>query len=262
VKFKLWSAAAGGTQLGSDYTVPMGSLIVAKRYTEKYDSVNRRKAVRIGAVIGSDGSPVLLPADGQAWLEVMVGTTTLGCDFAATGSAIARRRLQSVPFARESSHSETCDTCTPTSDISARVYKSSHTSLAHNTTVALSFDSERWDTDEIHAPGSSQLTAQTAGKYLIYANVKFGQSSTGTREVGLRVTTTSGNQGIAEERATGNVVESGVEGNVMSLATHYFLNVGDYVELLVTQTSGGPLNVLSESATDAVSPEFGMVKLP
>ncbi len=101
VRFKLFPAPTGGTQLGSEYTVPTSSLVVFKRYTEKFDSVSKRKSVRINAVIGSDGSPVLLPADGLAWMEVAVGTQTLGCDFAATGSATARRRLQSVPFARE-----------------------------------------------------------------------------------------------------------------------------------------------------------------
>ena len=101
VKFKLWSAATAGTQIGSDYVVPMAALAVFKRHTEKYDSVTTRKAERINAVIGSDASPVLLPANGMTWLDVTVGSTTLGCDFAATGSLSARRRLHSVPFAEQ-----------------------------------------------------------------------------------------------------------------------------------------------------------------
>lgn len=63
-------------------------------------------------MVGSDGSPVLLPANGQAYLEVQVGTSLFGCDFAATGDPSIRRRLQSVPFAQESDHSDTCETCT------------------------------------------------------------------------------------------------------------------------------------------------------
>lgn len=112
VNFRLWSMASGGSQLGSDYTVTTGSLAVAKRYTDKYDSVSSRKTARINAVIGSDGSPVLLPSDGQAYLEVQVGTSVFGCDLAASGSESTRRRLLSVAFARESSHSQTCETCT------------------------------------------------------------------------------------------------------------------------------------------------------
>jgi hypothetical protein len=88
--------------------VPTANLAIFKRYTEKYDSVTKRKAIRINAVIGSDGSPVLLPANGEAWLDVTVGTTTLGCDYAATGGLTARRQLQSVPFTRECEHYMRC----------------------------------------------------------------------------------------------------------------------------------------------------------
>jgi hypothetical protein len=41
-----------------------------------------------------------------------------------------------------------------------------------------------------------------------------------------------------------------------SVATQYYLNANQYVELVALQTSGGALNVL---ATGNRSPEFGMV---
>jgi hypothetical protein len=44
---------------------------------------------------------------------------------------------------------------------------------------------------------------------------------------------------------------------VQSVATHYLLNDGDYVELVVIQDSGGDLNVVPGTAFD-----FGMVKVP
>ncbi len=146
----------------------------------------------------------------------------------------------------------------PPGDISARVFNSANLSLSHNTTTALPFDSERWDTDDMHdtVTNSSRLTAQESGKYLIFANVKFGENASGTREVLLRL---NGTTVIAEERASANVVETGIAGNVMSLTTHYSLAAGDYVEFVVTQTSGSTINVLSDPQA---SPEFGMVKLP
>ena len=35
VTFRLWDSAAGGSQCGPDYTVPVGDLVVFKRYTDR-----------------------------------------------------------------------------------------------------------------------------------------------------------------------------------------------------------------------------------
>lgn len=256
VKFKLWSAASGGSQLGADYTVVMGSLVVAKRYTEKYDSVSKRRAMRINAVIGNDGSPVLLPSNGEAWLEVVVGTTTLGCDFSATGSISARKRLQSVAFSRESNHSETCDACTGTVDVSARVFNSGSINIADSTNTILTFDSERWDTDSIHSTSvdTSRLTATTAGKYYIFAHTTWQANPTGRRTLKIKlnsgdVIAFAGHPAIADVGAM----------TPQSVGTHYQLGVGDYVEVEVSQASGGSLSV---DPVEKYSLEFGLVKLP
>ncbi len=270
VKFKLWSAATGGTQLGSDYTVPMGNLAVAKRYTDKYDSVKPRKAMRINAVIGSDGSPVLLPVDGQAWLEVTVGTTTLGCDFAATADPTAdptaRRRLQSVAFSRESNHSETCETCTSTADVSARVFRSTNFAVPNTGSHPVPFDQERWDTDAIHDSSSAdctdgaggqgcRLTAKTDGKYLIFASIMWDRESTGSRGFFINLNG-PGRRNIAD--ATQPAVAETFTTQVIS--THWQMNAGDFVELWVSQSSAvNPLNLL---VSDPRSIEFGIVKLP
>jgi len=143
-------------------------------------------------------------------------------------------------------------------DISARVFNSTNVTLLHNTSVALPFNTERWDTDSIHdtAVDPSRLTARTSGKYLIFGNVKFTGNSSGTRELLIRL---NGTTTIAEERVTANILEPGANGNVMSLATHYDLAANEYVELLATQTSGTTVVAFADPET---SPEFGMVKLP
>ena len=56
------------------------AVAVFKRHADRYDGVKPRKTARIDAAIGSDGSPVLLPLDGIAWMDLTVGSTTLGCD--------------------------------------------------------------------------------------------------------------------------------------------------------------------------------------
>lgn len=238
----------------------MGSLAVAKRYTDKYDSVTPRKAVRINATIGSDGSPVLLPANGQAWLEVMVGSTTLGCDFAATGNPTARRRLQSVAFSRESNHSETCETCRTSADASARVFNSTTTSIASDAVVALAFDSERWDTDNIHdAVNPTRLTARTAGKYLIFGEVIFDANATGNRTVFIRENQVDADVLARVNVPAASIAQTTLSRTAISISTHAQLGQGDFVELYAVQNSGGVLNVGTPS--EGVS-EFGMVKLP
>jgi hypothetical protein len=274
VNFKLWSMASGGSQLGSDYTVTTASLAVHKRYTDRFDSVSSRKTARINAVIGSDGSPVLLPADGQAYLEVQVGTSVFGCDLAASGNESTRRRLQSVPFA------EGCGTCTTAqslTDVSVRAYNAANIPNIPDGTppfvgTVLPFDSERWDTDTLHnaaasancgvVPNRCRLTANTAGKYLIFGHVEFDFNpfnQGGIRSVTIRVN----GRDVAMETA---LPASGATfcsscGTYISIQTHYLLNVGDFAELVVAQTSGAPLSIVYNAAYDA-SPEFGMVKLP
>ena len=68
-------------------------------------------------------------------------------------------------------------------DIGARVYNNANISIPDSTVTALTFNSERWDTDSIHSTVSntSRLTAQTASKYDIKGNIKWASNSTGTR---------------------------------------------------------------------------------
>jgi hypothetical protein len=265
VTFRLWTDATPGspdTQIGTDYIVPAADLVVVKRFTEKFDSVAKRKTGRINAMIGSDASPVLLPVDGIAYLDLTVGSTTLGCDLASTGNALTRRRLQSVAFSRESNHSETCETCTTSTDISARVFNSTdipipcYSCCPGCTTVVLPFDSERWDTAGIHDPGQpDRLTAPVAGKYFIYGHIRWQSSAAGTyRIVDVRVNGIGGSVIVSASNApTSGFLDQNV-------ATHFELQAGEFVVLTATQDSGGTLNVTSPGQKN--SPEFGMVKLP
>jgi len=136
-------------------------------------------------------------------------------------------------------------------DISTRVFNSMDITIPHVTDTILTFDSERWDTDGIHdtAANTSRLTAQTAGKYYIFAHIEWdGGAGTLNLRILLNDTTV-----IAE-----NFVQS-LRFFSMSIGTHYEFNAGDYVEVQVRQNSGVPRDILS---VEASSPEFGMVKLP
>lgn len=137
--------------------------------------------------------------------------------------------------------------------IGARVYNSSNITLTTGVNIALTLDSERFDNDNIHSTSSntSRLTCQTAGVYLITGTARFEANATGIRFVGIRL---NGSTFIAASR------QGAVSGAVtnMSVSTIYALSVSDYVELVVSQTSGSNLNIVANGND---SPEFAMVRL-
>jgi hypothetical protein len=133
----------------------------------------------------------------------------------------------------------------------ARVYNSANISVADATNVALTFDSERWDTgtsSEQHSTSAntSRLTCRVAGLYSIGGSIGFAANAVGDRFASLRL-----NGATYIGQAGGKA--SAVVQTAANVQTEYRLAVGDYVELLAYQNSGGALNAL---ATGNYSPEF------
>lgn len=265
VTFKLWSDDTPGapdSQIGPDYTVPLSALNVIKRYTERYDHVTPRKSARVQAAIGTDLSPVLLPIDGVAYVDMMIGTTTLGCDHAATNSPSRRRRLHSVAFAQQAGHAGSCETCMAGTDpVSARVEINSSHFIADSALTAVSWDVEKWDAGcsggGVFDSGSpTRLTACSAGKYLVFANITWNNFVAGYRFAGLRVN--GGGRILASEVTAGDAITN----SDSSLTTVVELAVGDFVEVVVFQNKGTPIEVSPGSAPPAdTTPAFGMTKL-
>ena len=144
-------------------------------------------------------------------------------------------------------------------DLGVRAFNSANISISNNTTTAITLDSERWDTGELHSTSvnTSRITLTTAGNYLIVGIIEWGANATGSRQVQIRRNGDSAtNIGIITQGAT-----PGGAGFVTTqvISIYYQLVVGDFIELFVYQDSGGALNVLN-SAT--YSPEFMVVKLP
>jgi hypothetical protein len=124
--------------------------------------------------------------------------------------------------------------------------------ISHTTSgalQALTFNSERFDTDTMHSTSSQtgRITFTTAGYYMVGGQVEFGASATGERGLAIRLggTTTliSHNQ-------------DAIGSDQLSVVTFYAFTAGQYVELLGYQTSGGALNM---NFTSAYSPEFWAV---
>ena len=147
----------------------------------------------------------------------------------------------------------------PSNDISARVFNSADITvpeLKPGEWKSLTFNSERWDTANLHetATNSGRLKAPVAGKYYIFANITW-QTPIGRGLWGLRLQL-NGKTVIAEQTLPITAAPFRIS---MSVGTLYALAVGDYVEVQVFQISGGSLLIHHITAT---SPEFGMAKIP
>lgn len=124
---------------------------------------------------------------------------------------------------------------------SVNVFNSTTKSVPTSTNTALGFDSENYDSNNLHSTVSntSRLTIQTTGKYSIFGQVKW-QSQTDTGYRGLTVML-NGVTPLAEVD-TPNI--NGIKVN-QNVNTQYKLNAGDYLELVVFQNSGGALNAMA-----------------
>lgn len=289
VIFRLWNAESGGSQCGSDHTIQMAKILGVRPKGDAFDGQRTRRFLRLHAVLGpagDSGTPVQLCSGDETWVDVTVGPSDpLTCDFGADPNskqglapdAPARRRLQSAAYAKSAAHADSAGYAESLRDVSVRAYNAANIpnipdGAPPSAGTVLPFGSERWDTDGMHDAGASadcgvtpnrcRLTAQTAGKYLIFGHVEFDYNPLnqgGIRSVVIRVN----GRDVAMQTGFPPTAAASCSscGAYFSIQTHYELGVGDYAELVVAQTSGAPLSIIQNGAYDS-SPEFGMVKLP
>jgi hypothetical protein len=123
--------------------------------------------------------------------------------------------------------------------ISCHVYNSGAITLTNTVITALTFDSERWDTDSMHsaAVNTGRITFNTAGWCIVRGHVGYAFNPTGDRSTGIRLNNATTIQGFT-------VPASGVNPTLHSVMTLYQFAVGDYIELTTYQSSAGNLNVI------------------
>ena len=133
----------------------------------------------------------------------------------------------------------------------AHVYNSADETLATATDTALTFDSEREDTDAFHSTSSntSRLVAPVAGRYVLTVTVRFASNSTGYRMVYFKINGTTFIPGVQ----TANAISGAV--TTLTASASYRFAANDYVEVYAFQNSGGNLAVV---ATGNISPEVTM----
>src|SRR3990167_715880 len=142
--------------------------------------------------------------------------------------------------------------------IAARVYNSGALSVLTNSSTALTFDSERYDTDNIHSVVSAtgRLTCVTPGKYFIHGHITWATNADVDDRCVLFIQL-NGATNIASVTLPRAAIMA-TRAMDQSIGTIYDLAVGDYVELVAYQNSGSTLTV---SAVSKNSPEFGMARI-
>lgn len=132
--------------------------------------------------------------------------------------------------------------CAPT------VSRSTSQSIGNASDVAVSWAAVTADPWSSWSAGSpTRLTAVVPGRYQLAALVRFASNSTGLRSAWLRV---NGSTLIGRTQVpalSGDVTELGLTTPAVTLAG------GDYVELLVRQSSGGALNLTAGDGMPACS---------
>jgi len=120
-------------------------------------------------------------------------------------------------------------------DISAKVTKTSDQSIPQNTLTMVTWDSEEYDTDDMHdnVTNNSRITFKTAGKYSILVQSEWGINSTGFRFMDIMK---NGVDSIARVR---DQADNASEHNIAFVGE---FAVNDYIELQVFQDTGGNLD--------------------
>lgn len=148
-------------------------------------------------------------------------------------------------------------------NLGARVFGSAQ-NVGNGVYETIEFDTEHWDTGSTGAGGAypngmwdvandTRLTAVHRGWHAISGHLTFASNAVGIRGIGIQH---SVDGFIARDER--NTIAGQFPISV-SITTHYWMNAGEYVELMAYQNSGGVLQV---GEMGNYSPEFVMVRIP
>jgi hypothetical protein len=123
------------------------------------------------------------------------------------------------------------------------VTKAAVQNIANNTTTTLTFDTETYDNDTMHAGGNPErITFTTTGKYYVTVSWFWASNASGYRALYIRL---NGATLLTPRdiRAAVNADESGG-----SLSFDYSFSATDYIEARAFQNSGGALDITAQFA--------------
>jgi hypothetical protein len=124
----------------------------------------------------------------------------------------------------------------------ARAYRATNQNITTATDTAVVWTAESYDTDVYHdlvtAPSRFTIPSGFAGYYQMRGQARFEGNNTNFRVARIRL---NGTTDLAEDQRSPDA--TAVFATTVSSTTTQFLQVGDYVELIVRQSSGSTLYV-------------------
>lgn len=127
------------------------------------------------------------------------------------------------------------------------VLRKTSTQATSNTTwTAISWDIEDIDSDGAHSnvTNNTRYTSQTDGWYLVVAQLHWTANATGHREI--RIRKNANNSDFYGWNAM--YANDGAEAADIQTSAYIFLAVGDYIEVMGWQSSGGSLSTFNDGA--------------
>jgi hypothetical protein len=123
-----------------------------------------------------------------------------------------------------------------------RVFNSANISIPNTTATALTFNSERFDTDTMHSTSvnTGRITFTTAGTYLVGGGISFASNATNSRQLDIRL---NGATVIASDVIGANPADV----TRLTVSTLYAFSATDYIEIVAYQSSGVALNALASA---------------
>jgi hypothetical protein len=132
-----------------------------------------------------------------------------------------------------------------------KVYNNANISISNTTLTAVTFNSEFFDTDNMHSTSvnTGRLTVASPGKYWFQGSAEFAANATGIRGLEIRL-----NGATTVSKVYQNATSTGTTNQNVSVM--HDMAVNDYMELLVYQSSTASLNL---NYTTPYSPTFSAV---
>jgi hypothetical protein len=135
-------------------------------------------------------------------------------------------------------------------------WRSSVQSISTATWTAISFDTDLFDSDDIHSVSLNpdRLVINHGGLYYLHAHLRFAANASGSRQIQIQLngSTTLILQDALPASQTGGLI-------YLEVNAIYPLNFQDYIRLVVYHTTGGSLSV---DCSAYLSPILSAVRLP
>jgi hypothetical protein len=227
---------------GNDYTATNGTTITLTTATVAGDIIE----VFANQTIPLTDTYSQTVSDGR-FIKNTLTTTTGDIIYASAANTPARLAIGSTDQVLKVSGGIPAWGAAPAASfVGCSIYNSS-TTFANNTATALDFDTEEFDTDAFHSTttNKSRMTIPSgkAGKYLVIGRISFAANATGLRQA--RINKNGNIQALSSMSAFAG------GGNNITVSGIFNTSVGDYLDLVAYQTSGGTLGQDSTNAYDS-----------